>query len=220
MKCSHCSAPARSRNSSKLLRLPGSRRPQIGWSGSARRPPARLVQLNNLLGAGGMGEVYAAHDPRLKRDVAVKVLPAVFAADRRRLHRFEEEARAAAALNHPNILAVHDIGIDADIPFIVMERVPGETIAQCLTRRRPPVSEALAVGGEIADALAAAHARGIVHRDLKPANVMLTPEGHVKVLDFGVAKVLDPANAASTASDSGRGRDRWSAHPRTWRRNS
>jgi tetratricopeptide (TPR) repeat protein len=135
-----------------------------------------------------MGEVYEAYDPRLRRQVAIKVLPAAFAEDPGRLLRLEREARATAALNHPNILAVHDIGTHDAVRYIVMERVPGETLAARLKRDRPSLGLTLDVGVQIADALEAVHARGILHRDLKPANVMLTPEGRVKVLDFGLAR--------------------------------
>jgi tetratricopeptide (TPR) repeat protein len=157
-------------------------------------------QLGNLLGAGGMGEVYAAHDPRLRRDVAIKVVHADLAADPQRFQRLQREARAAAALNHPNILAIHDIGTHEGIPYIVMERVLGETLAEQLNHDRLPLDRALDIGAQIADALAAAHARGVLHRDLKPANVMLTAEGRVKVLDFGLAKMLAPEATADTAT--------------------
>ena len=165
-----------------------------------------VYELGPLIGAGGMGEVYAAYDPRLKRDVAIKVVPSALAEDPRRLQRLEREARAAAALNHPNILAVHDIGTHDGIPFVVMERVLGETLAQRLRRGRVPVTWSVAVGVQIADALTAVHGKGILHRDLKPGNVMLTPEGRVKVLDFGLAKVLfddEAATGVSTLSRSG-----------------
>ncbi|MBI4264924.1 MAG: tetratricopeptide repeat protein [Acidobacteria bacterium] len=142
--------------------------------------------------------MYAAYDPRLKREVAVKVVPSALAEDPKRLERLEREARAAAALNHPNILAVHDIGTHEGIPYIVMERVQGETLAERLRRERPSLDWSLGVGAQIADALAAVHARGILHRDLKPGNVMLTHDGRVKVLDFGLAKPLP--DAATTGS--------------------
>src|SRR5262245_33582603 len=128
---------------------------------------------------GGMGVVYSAYDPRLQRTVAIKVLPASFAVDVERLQRFEREARAAAALNHPNILAVYDVGRHQDRPFIVMEFVPGETLAELLHRGRVPIARGLEMGAEIADALAAAHASGVLHRDLKPGNVMVMPTGRV-----------------------------------------
>jgi tetratricopeptide (TPR) repeat protein len=139
------------------------------------------------IGRGGMGEVFLAEDVHLHRHVALKLLPLDFghAGDRRR--RFEREAQAAAALNHPGIVTIHEVGLDEDCPFIVTELVEGETIEQRLTRGPMPVAETLDVAIQIADAVGAAHGKGIVHRDLKPANVMLTSSG-VKVLDFGLAK--------------------------------
>ncbi len=151
-----------------------------------------------LLGAGGMGEVYRARDTRLGRDVAVKVLPIEFAADRDRLRRFEQEARAVAALNHPNILAIHDIGpADQALHYLVTELLEGETVAAAMAGGRWPVSRAVDVAAQIVKALAAAHAKQIVHRDLKPANVFLTTDGQVKLLDFGIAKLVAPAEEAS-----------------------
>ena len=141
-----------------------------------------------LLGVGGMGEVYLAHDPRLHRDVAIKVLPAAFASDPDRRRRFEQEARAVASLNHPNIVAVHDVGLDGGLPYIVMERVRGETLQALLRRESFLTTRALHVARGIANALAEAHSHDVVHRDLKPANVMVTPEEVVKVVDFGIAK--------------------------------
>ncbi len=141
-----------------------------------------------------MGEVYLARDPVLDRPVAIKLLPAVSANDPDRLRRFEQEARATAALEHPRILAIHDIGQLGDRPFIVMEYVRGETLSAYMRRERPPLARALEIGIEIANALTAAHHARIVHRDLKPANVMVTADGHIKVLDFGLAKFLvDPS---------------------------
>ena len=160
-----------------------------------------VYQLGPLIGVGGMAEVYAAYDPRLKRDVAIKVVHEDFNDDPQRLQRLEREARAAAALNHPNILAVHDIGTHEGLPYIVMERVRGETLARRLKRERPPLAWTLDVGVQIADALAAVHASAIVHRDLKPGNVMLTDQGRVKVLDFGLAKV-NPSDLTATSPPS------------------
>jgi TolB-like protein len=139
------------------------------------------------IGAGGMGEVYRARDSKLRRDVALKVLPAAFASDPDRLARFEREAYAVAALSHPNILAIHDFGRDNGISYAVMELLEGHTLREALANGALPRRKALDYGRQIAQALAAAHARGIVHRDLKPENVFVTTGGHVKVLDFGLA---------------------------------
>jgi serine/threonine-protein kinase len=160
----------------------------------AVRPGSRVgpYQIVALLGAGGMGEVYKARDDRIGRDVAVKVLPAEFASDADRLRRFEQEARAAGQLNHPNILAVYDIGTHEGAPYIVTELLEGETLADRIKGSRPPVRKALEFAGQIVSGLAAAHERGIVHRDIKPANLFVTADGHVKILDFGVAKLVRP----------------------------
>jgi Tol biopolymer transport system component len=148
------------------------------------------------LGSGGMGEVYRARDGRLNREVAIKVLPSSFAADADRLARFRREAQVLAALNHPQIAAIYGLEESGDVEAIVLELVPGETLAERLAKGPLPVDEALDVARQIAEALEAAHERGIVHRDLKPANVKRTPEGKVKVLDFGLAKAL-AADASS-----------------------
>ena len=150
------------------------------------------------LGAGGMGEVYRARDTRLGRDVAIKVLPADRLTDESRRRRFVQEARAASALNHPNIVTIHEIESADGADFIVMEYVPGKTL-DALMRPRMRLAEVLRIAIPIADALARAHAAGIVHRDLKPANVIVTPEGVVKVLDFGLAKLM----ATDETSDEG-----------------
>jgi len=141
----------------------------------ALTPGTRLgvYEIAAQIGAGGMGEVYRARDPRLGRDVAIKVLPAAFAADPDRLRRFEQEAHAAAALNHPNILAVHDIGMGADAPFIVSELLEGETLRERLRSGPVPVRKAIAYAVQIARGLAAAHEKGITHRDLKPENLLI-----------------------------------------------
>jgi len=152
-------------------------------------------QVLSLLGAGGMGEVYLARDPRLDRTVALKVLPGDLAADPDRMLRFAREARAASALNHPNVATIYDVGESAGIHFIVMEHVEGETIATRIGRPLTP-PEIVDVAVQAADALDVAHAKGITHRDIKPANLMLTLRGHVKVLDFGVAK-MSPGDEAS-----------------------
>src|ERR1700722_2459585 len=143
-----------------------------------------------LLGAGGMGEVYRARDPVLKREVAIKVLPSFVSQDPDRLRRFEQEAQAAAALNHPNILAVHRFGIFEGAPYLVSELLEGETLRQQLERGPLPVRKAIDYGVQIAHGLAAAHDKGIVHRDLKPENLFVTKNGRIKILDFGLAKLV------------------------------
>ena len=161
-------------------------------------PGARLgaYEIVALLGAGGMGEVYRARDTRLGREVAIKVIPATFSADTDRLQRFEQEARAAAALNHPNILAVHDVGTydpstgsGQAVPYIVSELLDGETLRERLNSGPLPVRKTIDLGIQIAHALAAAHEKGIVHRDLKPENIFVNKDGRAKVLDFGLAKL-------------------------------
>src|SRR5262245_13187899 len=141
------------------------------------------------LGAGGMGEVYRARDTRLAREVAIKVLPETLASDGSRLKRFEKEARAASSLNHPNIVTIYDIGSDAGVSYIAMERVEGETLRKVLVGGVLAIKRLLGVATQIADGLARAHEAGIVHRDLKPENVMVTKDGLVKILDFGLAKL-------------------------------
>lgn len=163
-------------------------------------------QVLDKLGEGGMGEVYTARDPRLNRTVALKALPASMLADPQRRQRFLQEARAASALNHPNIITIHDIlSIDGG-EYLVMEYVEGQTLAALIPPATGlPVADLLRFAVPIADALAAAHAAGIIHRDLKPANVMVTSAGHVKLLDFGLAKLADPVPAPgrdSSSSDS------------------
>ena len=148
-------------------------------------------QVLSVIGAGGMGEVYRARDGKLNRDVAIKVLPELFAADPERVARFEREAQTLALLNHPNI--AHIYGVVEQPAALVMELVDGEDLAQRLLRGAIPVDEAVPIARQVADALEAAHARGIVHRDLKPANIKASPNGIVKVLDFGLAKAIEPA---------------------------
>jgi len=140
------------------------------------------------LGAGGMGEVYRAHDSLLGRDVAIKVLPREFVVDPDRLARFRREARLLASLNHPNIATIHGLEDSGGSYRLVMELVPGQTLGERLATGALPVEEVLRICGQIAEALGAAHQRGITHRDIKPANIKVTPEGRVKVLDFGLAK--------------------------------
>ncbi|MGH9366006.1 MAG: protein kinase domain-containing protein [Thermoanaerobaculia bacterium] len=141
------------------------------------------------LGAGGMGEVYRARDTRLSREVAVKVLPGELSADRERLRRFEKEARSASSLNHPNIVTIYDLGQTDGVSWIAMERVEGKTLRELLSSGALPVKRVLSIGAQVADGLSKAHEAGIVHRDLKPENVMVTKDGLVKILDFGLAKL-------------------------------
>jgi eukaryotic-like serine/threonine-protein kinase len=154
------------------------------------------------LGAGGMGEVYRALDPRLGREVAVKVLPADVATDGDRLKRFEKEARSASALNHPNIVTVYDVGKSEGVAWIAMERVDGQTLRKFLASGAMSLKKLLATAAQIAEGLAKAHATGIVHRDLKPENVMVTKEGVVKILDFGLAKLSGPATETGELTQS------------------
>src|SRR5262245_17427236 len=141
------------------------------------------------LGAGGMGEVYRARDTRLGRDVAIKVLPASFSDDAERLHRFQQEACAAGALNHPNILVIHHIDTHDGAPYIVSELLEGETLHKRLSGTALPQRRVIDYASQIAHGLAAAHEKGIVHRDLKPDNIFITKGGRVKLLDFGLAKL-------------------------------
>ncbi|HZJ33791.1 MAG TPA: serine/threonine-protein kinase, partial [Vicinamibacterales bacterium] len=166
-------------------------------------PGTRLgvYEVTAQLGAGGMGEVYRATDTRLGREVAIKVLPAALAMDPDRLARFDREARTLAALNHPNIAAIHGVeeaNLDGPaeaghyVRALVMELVDGPTLADRIAQGPIPLDDALAIARQIAEALAAAHDQGIVHRDLKPANIKVRADGTVKVLDFGLAKALAP----------------------------
>src|SRR5258707_12374630 len=165
---------------------------------STRLGPYEIVA---LLGAGGMGEVYRARDTRLGREVAIKVLPDLYASNPDRLARFEREAKAVAALSHPNILAIHDYGTDGNVTYAVMELLEGETLPGRLAKGPLPWRQAVEIGAAIAEGLAAAHAKGIIHRDIKPENLFLTADGRVKILDFGLARVtLDAADQGDTAS--------------------
>jgi len=150
------------------------------------------------LGAGGMGEVWLAEDTRLHRKVAIKVLPQEYAADPERLARFEQEARAAAALNHPNIAAVHDVGAVGTTHYIVQEYLEGQSLRDLLRDDPPKLERALTIGAEVAEALAVAHQAGIVHRDIKPDNIFITDAGHTKVVDFGLAKLVEPGASGSS----------------------
>jgi serine/threonine protein kinase len=148
-------------------------------------------QILSTLGKGGMGEVYLAHDKKLDRQIALKFLPHIFTQNKERLHRFEREARAASALNHPNILTIHEIGESDNHRFIAMEFVDGETLRQKISAGPLRVHEALNIAEQIASALAAANSAGIIHRDIKPENTMLRHDGYVKILDFGLAKLVE-----------------------------
>ncbi|HEV8130474.1 MAG TPA: serine/threonine-protein kinase, partial [Acidobacteriota bacterium] len=167
------------------------------------KPVGRSVgpyKILEFLGAGGMGEVYLAEDSRLGRRVAVKLLPAEATRDEERLHRFEREARAASALNHPNIITIHEIGQEADAHFIVTEYIEGQTLRQHMSSTRMTMGEALDTAIQAASALEAAHKAGIVHRDIKPENIMVRTDGLLKVLDFGLAKLADTHSADTEAS--------------------
>src|SRR5712692_6673389 len=157
------------------------------------QPGVRLgvFEILGPLGAGGMGEVYRARDTRLGREVAIKVLPEAFSSDPQRVARFEREARMLASINHPAIAAIYGAEEAGDVPYIVMELVPGDTLAEWMVRGRLSIEESLAFALQIAGALEAAHAQGVVHRDLKPSNIKITPEGKVKVLDLGLAKAME-----------------------------
>ena len=151
---------------------------------------AGRYEILERIGAGGMGEVYRAIDKNLGRHVAIKILPAAFAEDKERMARFEREAKLLAVLNHPNIAAIHGLEESEGRRFLVLELVEGETLQARLNRGALPVEEALETCRELAEGLEAAHEKGIIHRDLKPGNIMITPEGKVKILDFGLAKAL------------------------------
>jgi eukaryotic-like serine/threonine-protein kinase len=153
-------------------------------------------EVTAAIGAGGMGEVYRGTDTNLGRQVAIKVLPEAFASDPERLARFEREAKTLAALNHSNIAHIYGFEKADGIRALVMELVEGDTLADRIARGPIPVDEALTIAKQIAEALEAAHEQGIIHRDLKPANIKVRPDGTVKVLDFGLAKALEPASAA------------------------
>ncbi|MCB1032556.1 MAG: serine/threonine-protein kinase [Acidobacteria bacterium] len=169
-------------------------------------PKAQLggYELGELLGSGAMGEVYRARDLKLSRDVAVKLLRPELASDPERLQRFEREARAASALNHPNLVHIYDIGREGSTPYIVMELVEGRTLRQLLSEGPLPMGEVLRQAVQLAEGLAKAHAGGIIHRDLKPENVIVTDDGFVKILDFGLAKLVFPdSDSAPGATQTG-----------------
>src|SRR5213593_2331491 len=152
------------------------------------------------LGVGGMGEVYRAKDSKLKREIAIKVLPEAFSQDAERLARFQREAEVLASLNHPHIAAIYGLE-DADgVKALMMELVEGEDLSQRITSGAIPLDEALPIAKQIADALEAAHEQGIIHRDLKPANIKVRNDGTVKVLDFGLAKAMEPVGAMAASN--------------------
>src|SRR5215471_15695116 len=143
------------------------------------------------IGAGGMGEVFRAQDMRLNRDVAIKVLPKDFVSDAERLRRFEQEAKTLAALNHPNVLTIHDAGVHEGAPYLVSELLEGRTLREEMNGGALAVRKATEFALQIANGLAAAHGKGVIHRDLKPENIFVTKDGHVKILDFGLAKLRE-----------------------------
>ena len=159
-------------------------------------------EITALLGKGGMGEVYRARDLKLKREVAIKILPEEFSRDSDRISRFQREAEVLASLNHPNIANIYDLEEHDGSRYLVLELVEGETLADRIARGPIPVEEAVAIAKQICEALETAHEKGVIHRDLKPANIKITPDGNVKVLDFGLAKALERAPVSSTMSNS------------------
>src|SRR2546421_2088756 len=154
------------------------------------------------IGAGGMGEVYLAEDTRLHRKVALKILPAEVASNQDRMRRFTQEAKAAAALNHPNIATIHEIGESDGVNFIVMEFIDGATLREKIHQEQTDLRKLLRYLQHVAEGLAKAHAAGIVHRDLKPDNIMVTRDGHAKILDFGLAKLIEPQRPPGIDSGS------------------
>jgi eukaryotic-like serine/threonine-protein kinase len=178
--------------------------PAVSLAVGTKLGPYEIVA---LLGAGGMGEVYSARDLRIRRNVAIKIIPASFATDQTRLHRFEHEVRAAGSLNHPNILTVYDFGVQAGSPYMVTELLQGKTLREQLRAGALPVRKALDYSLQIARGLAAAHDKGIVHRDLKPENIFITEDGRAKILDFGLAKLasVDVSTDATQTIESNPG---------------
>src|SRR3989475_1347471 len=160
------------------------------------------MEVMALIGRGGMGEVYRARDTKLKRDVAIKILPDEFSRDADRVSRFQREAEVLALLNHPNIAAIYDLQEANGSRYLVLELIEGETLADRIARGPIPVEEALDIAKQICEALEVAHEKGIVHRDLKPGNVKIQPDGKVKVLDFGLAKALESGPVNATLSNS------------------
>ena len=161
-----------------------------------------VYEIGSPLGAGGMGEVYRAHDTTLGRDVALKILPENFAHDADRLARFKREAQVLASINHPHIAAIYGFEASNGLPALVMELIEGPTLADRIAKGPIPLDDALPIAKQIAEALEAAHEHGIIHRDLKPANIQVRPDGTVKVLDFGLAKAMDPPTSSPGVSQS------------------
>ncbi len=166
-------------------------------------PNTRLgrYEIRSQLGAGGMGEVYLARDPKINRDVAIKVLPAAFSSDSERLRRFEQEVQATGKLNHPNILAVHDVETHDGAPYVVYELLEGETLRARLSGGMLSARKAVDYALQIADGLAAAHEKRIIHRDLKPENIFITHDGRIKILDFGLAKLTESVHETEAQTD-------------------
>src|SRR5215469_10639247 len=153
-------------------------------------------RIESLIGVGGMGEVYLARDERLGRKAALKLRPETLTTDETQLSRFKNEARTASALNHPNILTVYEIGAEGDVQFIATEFIEGTTLRAALASGRMGTQKVLEIAVQVASALGAAHDAGVVHRDIKPENIMLRPDGYVKVLDFGIAKLMERTGAS------------------------
>jgi serine/threonine-protein kinase len=175
---------------------------ELGYPPISAMPPQTIsrYRVGRLIGAGGMGEVYLAQDETLNRKVALKLLPVRFTRDEERVRRFQREARAASALNHPNIITIYEIGHADSVHYIATEYIEGETVRERMAARPLTIGEVLDVAIGVASALAAAHDAGIIHRDIKPENIMLRPDGYVKVLDFGLAKLADPESALKDSS--------------------
>ena len=159
-------------------------------------------EIRSKIGAGGMGEVYLAEDTQLRRQVALKILPSDFAANQDRMRRFIQEAQAAAALNHPNIAHIYEIGESNGVNFIAMELIDGQTLRE-LIHNQTDLRKLLRYLQHVAEGLAKAHAAGIVHRDLKPDNIMITRDGHAKILDFGLAKLIEPTDRSGVSNETG-----------------
>ncbi len=183
--------------------------PTASFDGSAARPGAQIgpFRIERELGRGAVGIVYLAHDTKLDRSVAIKSLPAELMANPKVRSRFSREARLLASVNHPNIATIHEVLEEAEgVGYLVLEYVPGQTLAERIDGARPKLAEALSIAQQIAEAVAAAHEHDVIHRDLKPANIKITPEGKVKVLDFGLAKAVGGEAAAQQSTITQQGR--------------